>query len=232
LINVPLIALIEDDPQLTLLLSTTLKGLDYSVVAAKTAKAGLDMIQEFNPGLLVLDLGLPDIDGQSLIPRIRQQNDLPIIILSARNQEQDITKALNNCADDYLTKPFNTSELVARINALLRRSFKIHENNREAVLTVGELKIEFSRRRVFIANQEIRLTPVEYGLLTTLAGNPGFVVTHRQLLLKVWGPNHVDHNHYLRVYMGHLRHKIESDPTQPKYLLTEPGVGYKLNVES
>lgn len=226
----PLLMLIEDDPQFRLLLTTTLENQDFSVLAVDRGREGLTLARSRQPRLLILDLGLPDIDGQEVIRRLRLWTELPIIVLSARNQESDITQALDNGADDYLTKPFGTAELISRINALLRRVATVPGGAQEA-FQVGELKIELTKRRVFVAEQEIHLTPIEFNLLSVLVRNAGFVSTHRQLLEKVWGPSYVEHSHYLRIYMGQLRHKIEANPARPRYLLTEAGVGYRLCAE-
>jgi len=223
----PLLLLIEDDPQFRLLLTTTLENQNYRVLAIETGREGLLAARNRQPGLIILDLGLPDIDGQEVICRLRKWSELPIIVLSARNQETDITQALDKGADDYLTKPFSNAELLSRIKALLRRIAKLPGGAQE-VFQTGELKIELTRRRVFVAEQEIHLTPIEFQLLCELVRNAGFVVTHRQLLEKVWGASYVEHSHYLRIYMGQLRHKIESDPARPRYLLTEAGIGYRL----
>lgn len=223
----PLLLLIEDDPQFRLLLTTTLENHDYRVLAVDSGREGLIAVRNQHPGLMILDLGLPDIDGQEVILRLRKWSELPIIVLSARNQETDITQALDNGADDYLTKPFSNAELMSRIKALLRRVAKLPGGAQE-VFHVGELKVELTRRRVFMADHEVHLTPIEFRLLSELVRNAGFVVTHRQLLEKVWGASFVEHSHYLRIYMGQLRHKIESDPARPRYLLTEAGIGYRL----
>lgn len=223
----PLLLLVEDDPQFRQLLSTTLETQDYSVIATANGQDGLIASRNRQPSLLILDLGLPDMDGQEVIRRLRKWSDLPIIVLSARNQESDITQALDNGADDYLIKPFNAAELVSRIKALLRRVAKTPGGSQE-FFQVDELKIELTKRRVFVGQEEIHLTPIEFRLLCELARNAGFVLTHRQLLEKVWGPSYVEHSHYLRIYMGQLRHKIESDSARPRYLLTEAGVGYRL----
>lgn len=224
----PVLLLIEDDPQFRLLLTTTLENQDFTVLPLTKGQEGLAAIRSRPPDLLILDLGLPDLDGQDLIRGLRTWSDLPIIVLSARNQEIDITQALDNGADDYLTKPFNAGELVSRIKALLRRVSKSADSDPD-VFQTGELKIELAKRRVTVAEREIHLTPIEFSLLSLLVLNAGFVVTHRQLLVKVWGATHTEHHHYLRVYMGQLRHKLEADPTRPRYLLTETGVGYRLN---
>ncbi|MEC4748505.1 response regulator [Methylomicrobium sp. Wu6] len=226
----PLLLLIEDDPQFRLLLATTLENQDYRVLALETGKEGLIAARSQQPDLLLLDLGLPDIDGQEIIRRLRKWSELPIIVVSARNRETDITQALDNGADDYLTKPFSNAELMSRIKALLRRVVK-HPGGVQEVFQAGELKIELTKRRVFVSDQEVHLTPIEFRLLSELVRNAGFVVTHRQLLEKVWGASYVEHSHYLRIYMGQLRHKIESDPARPRYLLTEAGIGYRLYEE-
>jgi len=223
----PLLLLIEDDPRFRLLLTTTLENQDYRVLALETGKEGLLAARNRQPDLLILDLGLPDIDGQEVIRRLRKWSELPLIVLSARNRETDITQALDNGADDYLTKPFSNAELMSRLKALLRRVAKLPGGVQE-VFQVGELKIELTKRRVFVSEQEVHLTPIEFRLLSELVRSAGFVVTHRQLLEKVWGASYVEHSHYLRIYMGQLRHKIESDPTRPRYLLTEAGIGYRL----
>jgi two-component system KDP operon response regulator KdpE len=223
----PLLLLIEDDPQFQMLLSTTLESQDYQVLAAETGQEGLIAARSQQPSLLILDLGLPDIDGQEVICRLRKWSEVPIIVLSARNQENEITQALDNGADDYLTKPFSTAVLISRIKALLRRVAKVPGGAQE-VFQVGELKIELTKRRVFLGEQEVSLTPIEFNLLGVLVRHAGFVVTHRQLLEQVWGPSYIEHSHYLRIYMGQLRHKLEVDPARPRYLLTEAGVGYRL----
>ena len=223
----PLLLLLEDDPQFRLLLTTTLENQGYRVLATETGREGLIAARNRQPGLLILDLGLPDIDGQEVICRLRKWSEVPIIVLSARNQENEITQALDNGADDYLTKPFSTAVLISRIKALLRRVAKVPGGAQE-VFQVGELKIELTKRRVFVGEQEVSLTPIEFNLLGVLVRHAGFVVTHRQLLEQVWGPSYIEHSHYLRIYMGQLRHKLEVDPARPRYLLTEAGVGYRL----
>ncbi len=226
----PLLLLIEDDPQLRPLLTTALESQDYTVLAVAGGREGLTVARNRQPGLLILDLGLPDIDGQDVICRLRAWSELPIIVLSARDQEIDITQALDNGADDYLTKPFSTAELMSRIKALLRRVAKLPGGAQE-YFQVGELKVELTKRRVFVGEREVHLTLIEFRLLSELVRNAGFVVTHRQLLEKVWGASYVEHSHYLRIYMAQLRHKIESDPARPRYFLTEAGVGYRLCAE-
>jgi two-component system KDP operon response regulator KdpE len=223
----PLLLLIEDDPQLQMLLNTTLNSQNYQVLAVTTGQEGLIVARNRQPSLLILDLGLPDIDGQEVIRRLRKWSGVPIIVLTARNQESEITQALDSGADDYLSKPFSIAVLTSRIKALLRRVANVPGGSLE-FFQVGELKIELTKRRVFVGAQEVSLTPIEFNLLCELVRHAGFVVTHRQLLEKVWGASHLEHSHYLRIYMGQLRHKLEADPARPRYLLTETGVGYRL----
>lgn len=223
----PLLLLVEDDPQLRSLLTSTFESQHYNVFAVSTGREALITAREQQPNILILDLGLPDIEGQELIKRFRVWTALPIIILSARNQEQDIVLALNNGADDYITKPFNKAELLARIQALLRRIAQL-PNGIEKLFIVDNLKIELTKRLVFIGDKEIHLTPIEFNLLSVLVRHAGFVVTHRQLLEKIWGDAYLEHSHYLRIYMRQLRQKIEIDPARPHYLLTEAGIGYRL----
>ncbi len=223
----PLLLVVEDDPQFRSLLTTTLENQNYSVIAISTGRDGLVEVRSQRPNLLILDLGLPDIDGQTLICRLRTWTDLPIIVLSARNQESDITLALDNGADDYLTKPFNTAELLSRIRALLRRTAKL-PNAIQEIFQVDDLKVDLTKRQVFVAEKEIHLTPIEFNLLSILVRNAGFVVTHRQLLEKIWGVSYIEHSHYLRIYMRQLRQKLEIDCARPRYLLTEAGIGYRL----
>lgn len=224
----PALLLIEDDPPFRSLLSTTLGSFGFKITAAANGRDGLMVARNQCADLLILDLGLPDMDGQDLIRRLRKVSRLPIIVLSARDQESDITQALDNGADDYLTKPFSNAELVSRIKALLRRTASAPGSRSQGLFQTGELKVDLTRRQVWVGGREIHLTPIEYRMLCVLVENAGFVVTHRQLLEKIWGASYVEHNHYPRIYMGQLRHKLEADPARPRYLLTETGVGYRL----
>lgn len=222
----PLILVIEDDPQTRRLLKTNLCNRGWRVIEAENGKDGLALVKSDSPDLVILDLGLPDMDGISLTKRLRQLSDLPVLVLSARSQEQNKIMALDAGADDYLTKPFSTGELHARLQALLRRVFRA-TTSMETFQT-GELTVDLARRKVFIAGNEVHITPIEYRLLSILVRHAGLVVTHRQLLKEVWGGEHIHDQHYLRVYMGQLRHKLEINPARPRYLRTEVGVGYRL----
>jgi len=222
----PLILIIEDDPQTRRLLKTNLCNRGWRVIEAENGKLGLSLVKSDNPDLVILDLGLPDIDGISVTKRLRQLSDLPVLVLSARSQEQNKIMALDAGADDYLTKPFSTGELHARLQALLRRVMRTASSME--IFQTGELKVELARRKVFIADNEVHITPIEYRLLLILIRHAGLVVTHRELLKEVWGVEHIHDQHYLRIYMGQLRHKLEINPARPRYLLTEIGVGYRL----
>jgi two-component system, OmpR family, KDP operon response regulator KdpE len=180
---------------------------------------------------MILDLGLPDIDGMEVIRQVREWSRMPIVILSARGQEHQKVDALDAGADDYLTKPFSVGELVARIRVALRHATQGAGESGEPVFISGSLRVDLARRQVFVGDREIHLTPIEYRLLTTLVKYAGRVITHRQLLKEVWGPGNVEETHYLRVYMAQLRRKLETDPARPQYLLTEPGVGYRLTLQ-
>ena len=222
----PLILIIEDDPQTRRFLKASLGGRGWGIREAETAALGLAAAKNNPPDLAIVDLGLPDMDGVALVRSLRLVSDLPILILSARSQERDKIEALDAGADDYLTKPFSTGELDARLRALLRRAAKTAVKGK--VFAVGPLRIDLARRQVFKDGAEVRLTPIEYRLLALLVRQAGLVVTHRQLLKEVWGPEHVHDSHYLRIYMGQLRHKLEADPARPRHLVTEVGVGYRL----
>src|SRR5512142_1460469 len=180
-----------------------------------------------NPDVVLLDLGLPDLDGREVTRRLREWTQTPIIVISARDQEQDKVRALDGGADDYLTKPFSAGELLARIRVALRHAAPQSQDQGEAVFIAEDLRIDFLKRQVFCGTQEIHLTPIEYRLLTVLVRNAGRVMTHRQILKEVWGPSYVEQTHYLRVFMNQLRKKIEADSTRPRFLLNEPGVGYR-----
>jgi len=226
----PLVLLIEDEPQMRRFLRAALESHDYRLVEATTSREGLAQATARSPDVILLDLGLPDGDGIDLARRIREWSATPIVVISARGREQDKVAALDAGADDYLTKPFGTDELLARLRVALRHAARVAAPA-ESVFTVDELRVDLAARRVFARGAEVHLTPTEYKLLTALVRDAGKVMTHRQLLNDVWGPNAVEHTHYLRVYMTQLRHKLEQDPTRPRYLQTEAGVGYRLRLE-
>jgi two-component system KDP operon response regulator KdpE len=225
----PLILVIEDEPQMRRFLRVSLANSGYQLIETENGEDGLSQAAARSPDLILLDLGLPDQDGVAVTARLREWSKAPIIVLSARGREEDKVTALDQGADDYLTKPFGMSELLARIRVALRHAATTEAGAAEFV--VGELKVDFSRRQVFVEGTEVHLTPIEYKLLALLVKNAGRVLTHRHLLRDVWGPNYVDHTHYLRVYMGQLRHKLESNPSRPVYLVTEPGVGYRIRAQ-
>ena len=227
----PLILLIEDEPQMRRFLRAALESHDYRLVEATTSREGLAQATSRNPDVILLDLGLPDGDGIDLARRIREWSVTPIVVISARGKEQDKVAALDAGADDYLTKPFGVGELLARLRVALRHVVQGATGMGEPVVTVGGLRVDFEHRHVFVDEREVHLTPTEYKLLAVLIRHAGKVLTHRQLLKDVWGPNAVEQTHYLRVYMTQLRHKLEADATRPRYLRTEPGVGYRLQTE-
>jgi two-component system KDP operon response regulator KdpE len=226
----PVILLIEDERQMRRFLRVSLSANGYELVEAETAEAGMTLAASHNPELVLLDLGLPDVDGLEVTQRLREWTHVPIIVISARGQEEDKIKALDAGADDYLTKPFGVGELLARIRVALRRASAADDG--EAVFTLGDLKVDLGRRQVLMADKEVHLTPIEYKLLALLVKHAGRVLTHRQILREVWGPHHSEQTQYLRVYMGQLRHKLEANPSRPQYLVTEPGVGYRLRLVS
>jgi two-component system KDP operon response regulator KdpE len=227
----PVILVIEDESQIRRFLRATLTGHGYTLVEAGTARDGLALAAARQPDLIILDLGLPDLDGLEVTRQLREWTPVPIIVLSARGQEQDKIAALDAGADDYLTKPFSVGELQARMRVALRHAARTVQEPAEPILTIGKLHIDLARRQVFVSDAEVHLTPIEYKLLATLVRHAGKVVTHRQLLKEVWGPAYEHETHYLRVYMGQLRHKLEKDPARPRYLTTEPGIGYRLRSE-
>jgi two-component system KDP operon response regulator KdpE len=226
----PVVVLVEDEPQIRRFLRATLGSEGYRLFEVSTGADGLVEVAQRQPDVVVLDLGLPDMDGLEVIRRLREWSTVPIIVLSARGQERDKVGALDAGADDYVSKPFGAGELLARIRVALRHAAgAAHEDG--AAFKVGEVQVDLLRRHVLVSGVEVKLTPIEYKLLTTLVRHAGKVVTHQQLLREVWGPSHDDQAHYVRVYMAHLRHKLEVEPARPRYLLTEPGVGYRLAAE-
>lgn len=229
----PTVVVIEDEPQIRRFVRSALEAEGWQVHEADTAKKGLTEAGTRKPDLLVLDLGLPDGDGLDLIRDVRGWSAVPIIVLSARSDEADKIAALDAGADDYLTKPFGVGELLARVRANLRRPRAAAADGTtpqeaDPVFRFGEVEVDRHARIVRRAGAEVHLTPIEYRLLNVLVANAGRVLTHRQLLREVWGPSHADQSHYLRIYMGHLRQKLELDAAQPRHLLTETAVGYRL----
>ena len=225
--NPATILLIEDERQMRRFLRVTLQSESYGVIEAETAADGLSQAAMRNPDIIILDLGLPDMDGLEVIKKLREWSAVPVIIISAREQEGDKIKALDRGADDYLTKPFGVGELLARIRVALRHAVPQDKDQGESVFIADDLKIDFLKRQVYIGTREIHLTPIEYRLLTVLVRNAGRVMTHRQILKEVWGPPYIEQTHYLRVFMNQLRKKIEADSTRPRFLLNEPGIGYR-----
>jgi len=223
----PTILIVEDEPQIRRFLRATL-GTDYRLLEATNAQEGLAEAAATPPDVVLLDLGLPDMDGLEVIRRLREWTQAPIIIISARGQEHDKVAGLDAGADDYLTKPFGVPELMARIRVALRRSQSASDEAGNPVLTSGELKIDLAKRLVHVGGEEIHLTPLEFKLLAILAKHADKVITHRQLLKEVWGPDCTEDTQYLRVFVHQLRRKVEPNSSQPKWLITEAGVGYRL----
>jgi two-component system KDP operon response regulator KdpE len=226
-----MILLVEDEPQMQRFLRIVLQGQGYCFIEAQTGQEGLVQAATRSPDIVLLDLGLPDIDGLEVTRRLREWSDIPIIVLSAREQEQDKIKALDAGADDYLTKPFGAGELLARIRVAMRHRAMRQAGQQEPVFVLGNLRVDLTQRQVFLNEKEVHLTPIEYKLLTMLLKNAGRVITHSQLLKEVWGPPYLKETQYLRVYMTQLRHKLEADPARPRFLINEPGIGYRLKID-
>lgn len=223
----PTALLIEDEPQICRFLRAALETEGWTVHEAHTSRQGLVEAGTRRPDLVIADLGLPDGDGVDMIRDLRAWSSTPVIVLSARTDEADKVRALDAGADDYLVKPFGVPELLARVRATVRRA-QMRRGGDQSMVAFGAVRVDLGARVVTRDGQEVHLTPTEYRLLSVLIANAGRVMTQRQLLRDVWGPSHIDHGHYLRVYMGHLRHKLENDPAQPLHLKTETGVGYRL----
>jgi two-component system KDP operon response regulator KdpE len=228
----PLIVLIEDELQIRRFLRAALSNHNYRLIEAESGQEGMNQILTHQPDLILLDLGLPDMDGLEVVRRVREWSSIPVVVLSARGQEQDKVNALDMGADDYLTKPFGVSELLARLRVALRHAQQREDGTATPTFATGALRVDLTRQQVFVNDQEVHLTPIEYRLLTTLVRNAGKVVTHRNLLREVWGPAYTTESQYLRVFMGQLRHKLEEDPARPRYIRTEPGVGYRLLMDA
>lgn len=228
----PLILVIEDDAQIRRFLRATLVAEEYRFHEAETAETGINEVAARQPDLILLDLGLPDRDGLEVIRRVREFSQAPILVLSARGRESDKIAALDLGADDYVAKPFAIGELMARVRAALRRFSALSLDQPGGPVRFGNVEVNLEKRVVTVAGEEVHLTPNEYRLLQVLLKNAGRVLTHRQLLNEVWGPNQVEQAQYLRVYVAQLRRKLEADPARPRHLQTEPGVGYRLVVET
>jgi two-component system KDP operon response regulator KdpE len=219
------VLIIDDEVQIRRLLRVTLEANGYRVLEAATGPDGLAEAAQRNPDVIILDLGLPGMDGLTVLKRLREWSRAPVLVLSVQEGDVDKVSALDNGADDYMTKPFSTAELLARLRVVRRRALPEADN---AVFRSGPLEVDLAARLIKVKGQEIKLTPTEYSLLRLLVRNAGKVVTHRQILKEVWGPAYGEQTHYLRVYVAHLREKLESDPARPTLVLTEPGVGYRL----
>jgi two-component system KDP operon response regulator KdpE len=222
------VLVVDDEPQIRKLLRVSLGAESLQVIEAANAEAGLLALKQYKPDLMILDLGLPDADGLDLIPRIREISSVPIIVLSVRDDEGGKVRALDAGADDYLTKPFGIAELLARIRAALRH--RLQASGSQPVIETGALRIDLTLRRVTLDGIELRLSRKEYAILAVLARHAGRVITQPQLLREVWGKVHEDDTQYLRVYIGQLRHKLGDDAAAPRYVVTEPGVGYRLKM--
>lgn len=225
------ILVVEDDPEIRRVLKLDLKSRDYHYMEAVNGKDGLQEAMTRAPDLVILDLGLPDMDGLDFIRKLRAKSAVPVIVLTARHQERDKVIALDQGADDYLTKPFGVDELLARIRVALRHAHKIAAGGGDSIFQNGDLKIDFGTRRVYSGEKEVRLTPTEYRILTLLARHAGLVLTQKQLLSEIWGPAAEAQSNYLHVHMHQLRHKLEANPARPRWLVNEPGVGYRMKVE-
>lgn len=224
------ILVIDDEPQIRRFLRASLDPKEFICLEAVDGESGMRAVAHENPDVVLLDLGLPDLDGIDVAQRLREWTEVPIIVLSARGQEPDKIKALDAGADDYLTKPFGVGELLARVRVALRHAAK-GPSAPEAVFEAEGLKIDVPVRQVWRNGEEVHLTKTEFKLVALMLKHLGKVLTHRQLLTEIWGPAYAEENHYLRVYMGQLRHKLEENPGEPRFLVTEPGVGYRFRGE-
>jgi two-component system, OmpR family, KDP operon response regulator KdpE len=228
----PSVLVVEDEAPMLKFVHVSLEAQGYRVLDAETGKKGLELAAAHVPDLVLLDLGLPDMDGLEFAKRLREWASMPIVVLSARSDEEQKVKALDQGADDYLTKPFGAGELMARIRVALRHAARARDGASATARIGDEIEIDLVKRLVHVRGEEVHLTPIEYKLLVVLVKHAGMVVTHRQLLEQVWGPGHAHQMQYLRVYMTQLRRKLEMNPARPKYLTTEPGVGYRLRTEA
>jgi two-component system KDP operon response regulator KdpE len=226
------VLIVDDEPQMRKFIRITLASNGYGVLEAATAAEGIQQASSYTPDLVLLDLGLPDSDGAEVIRRLREWSPVPIIVISARGKEEAKVLALDQGADDYVTKPFGAAELMARVRVALRHSARVAGTPEATVLIGNDIRVDLVRRVVEVRGQEVHLTPIEYKLLALLVKHAGMVLTHRQLLEQVWGPGNAHQMQYLRVYMTQLRHKLEDEPARPKYFVTETGVGYRLKLEA
>lgn len=225
----PVVLVVEDEAQMRTFVRIALESNGYQMLEAPTAAEGIRQARAYSPDVVLLDLGLPDADGSQVTRRIREYSSVPILVISARGNEQSKVEALDDGADDYLTKPFGAAELMARIRVALR---KTASRDAPAVVRIGEdIVVDLTRRSVTLRGDEVHLTPIEFKLLAVLVRHAGNVQTHHQLLDEVWGPGHENQMQYLRVYMTQLRHKLEREPARPRYLVTETGIGYRLRVD-
>lgn len=225
------VLVIEDEAPIRRFLKMTLSSQGYEYMEAITGQEGMLKVASEKPDIVILDLGLPDMDGLEVTKQLREWTPIPIIVLSARGQEKDKVEALDAGADDYLTKPFGVAELMARARVALRRASTTSDGEALSTFKIGEIEVDFLKRQVTSGGEELHLTPIEYKLLSTLIKYSGRVVTHNHLLREAWGAEYSGETHYLRVYMAQLRRKMEKNPAQPKFLITEPGVGYRLRVD-
>jgi two-component system, OmpR family, KDP operon response regulator KdpE len=219
------VLIIDDELQIRRLLRANLEANGYRVLEATTGQEGITQAAQWRPDVVILDLGLPDMDGVSVLKRLREWSRVPVVVLSVRDREEDKVAALDNGADDYVTKPFSTGELLARLRVAQRHT---QPGAEVSVFRAGQLEVDLTARVVRLNGREVRLTATEYSLLRLFIQHAGKVLTHRHILREVWGPNAVEHTHYLRVYLAHLREKLEADPSRPRLFVTEPGVGYRL----
>jgi two-component system KDP operon response regulator KdpE len=225
----PNVLVIDDEVQIRRLLRVCLEGNGYRVLEAATGQEGIAQAAQYLPDMVLLDLGLPDIDGVAVLKRLREWTQIPVVVLSVRDRDEDKVAALDNGADDYVTKPFSTSELLARLRVAQRHATPSAEI---PLFKSGELELDMTARTVRSAGRDVKLTATEYSLLRFLVRHAGKVLTHRQILQEVWGPGYTEQTHYLRVYIAHLREKLEMDPSKPRLIVTEPGVGYRLLAEA
>jgi two-component system KDP operon response regulator KdpE len=227
----PLVLVIEDEADMRTFARIALAAHGYHMIEASTAADGIEQATRHHPDLVLLDLGLPDADGSEVTRRLREWSTVPILVISARGSEDAKVKALDDGADDYMTKPFGAAEMMARVRVAIRHAARAGEP--PAVVQIGDdIRVDLARRNITVRGEEVHLTPIEFKLLSLLVRHAGMVLTHRHLLEEVWGPGHGTEMQYLRVYMTQLRHKLERKPARPKYLMTEPGIGYRLRLET